>query len=428
MKTYTNPTCPTSASYPYTPLLSILFLAFITLGLLTKKIEPSIELTISFVAIGIVLMAVYDISVHKVHHHKETGLNFNKPQHNYNLRRILTKIWGQYVTFGLIYTFYNFFAEYKLDFYQPFFDMIHLIWPYLFIVTPFYITYIDQNMKKPHDALYHVGQLCCLNLHILHHNKNKLKQYALGWIVKAFFLPLMLLWTHKNTEYFYTFSETIRDFNFVKIALFSTIFLFSIDVYFAAIGYLSTLRIINAHIRSSQYLISGWMVTLVCYPPFDIIMPLYIMKKDENLWINWLQGTPILYLWGTLIIACVFLYTWATITFCYRFSNLTYRGIITNGPYMYFKHPAYLFKNIMWWLGAMPFLSHHGLRDAVLSTGGLTLISYIYYLRAKTEEKHLLQYKTYRKYCYWIEVEGFFAKIRKILEKTVQTPKWRILR
>ena len=39
-----------------------------------------------------------------------------------------------------------------------------------------------------------------------------------------------------------------------------------------------------------------------------------------------------------------------------RFSNLTHRGIITNGPYRYSKHPAYLAKNLSWWLVSMPFM------------------------------------------------------------------------
>lgn len=35
------------------------------------------------------------------------------------------------------------------------------------------------------------------------------------------------------------------------------------------------------------------------------------------------------------------IYAWATIMFGGRFSNLTHRGIITNGPYPWTKHPAY---------------------------------------------------------------------------------------
>ena len=37
-----------------------------------------------------------------------------------------------------------------------------------------------------------------------------------------------------------------------------------------------------------------------------------------------------------------------------RFSNLTYRGVLTNGPYAFTRHPAYLSKNLFWWCASMP--------------------------------------------------------------------------
>src|SRR5208283_2486604 len=108
-------------------------------------------------------------------------------------------------------------------------------------------------------------------------------------------------------------------------------------------------------------------------------------------WGAWLRGVPWLYeLWGCLIVLLVFFYVWSTVAFGARFSNLTHRGIITNGPYRYTKHPAYLAKNLSWWLIAMPFMPSgngaHFVRCCML----LGVLNGIYYLRAKTEERHLL--------------------------------------
>jgi len=48
----------------------------------------------------------------------------------------------------------------------------------------------------------------------------------------------------------------------------------------------------------------------------------------------------------------------------------------------------------------------------------LSFVSLIYYLRAKTEEKHLLNFKEYQDYYIWIENNGLWAKIKKKLKKS----------
>ena len=73
------------------------------------------------------------------------------------------------------------------------------------------------------------------------------------------------------------------------------------------------------------------------------------------------------------------------------FSNLTNRGIITNGVYAWCKHPAYVSKNLSWWLIAVPFVYYDKttylsvLRDCA----ALLALNGIYFLRARTEERHL---------------------------------------
>ena len=47
-------------------------------------------------------------------------------------------------------------------------------------------------------------------------------------------------------------------------------------------------------------------------------------------------------------------YAWATLALGLRASNLTNRGIVTTGPYRWLRHPAYVAKNLSWWIGATP--------------------------------------------------------------------------
>ncbi len=119
------------------------------------------------------------------------------------------------------------------------------------------------------------------------------------------------------------------------------------------------------------------------------------------------------YFFGGSIILLSAVYGLATVAFGYRMSNLTYRGIITDGPYRFTKHPAYLAKVISWWLISLPFFSISGTAVAVKQTLALAAISFVYYLRAKTEENHLSNYPEYVEYALWINENGGFRTFKK---------------
>ena len=97
-----------------------------------------------------------------------------------------------------------------------------------------------------------------------------------------------------------------------------------------------------------------------------------------------------------------------------RFSNLTHRGIITNGPYRYTKHPAYLAKNLSWWLLAMPFMVSDGVGAALSRCALLLCLNALYYLRAKTEERHLALDPVYVAYAAWIDEHGLLRWLNRV--------------
>jgi protein-S-isoprenylcysteine O-methyltransferase Ste14 len=124
---------------------------------------------------------------------------------------------------------------------------------------------------------------------------------------------------------------------------------------------------------------------------------------------------PWLYaLWGTMIIVLVIVYVWSTIVFGGRFSNLTHRGIITSGPYRYTKHPAYLAKNLSWWLVSMPFMINTGVLASLRCCVLLLMLNGVYYLRAKTEERHLSLDPVYRRYADWIDEHGLLRRAARL--------------
>jgi protein-S-isoprenylcysteine O-methyltransferase Ste14 len=199
------------------------------------------------------------------------------------------------------------------------------------------------------------------------------------------------------------------------VALFALLFV--IDVQIGTVGYLVTLRPLDAHIRSGNPFLGGWLAALICYPPFVFAFMggegILAYEIDTPGWAYWLEGhTAILWLWMAGLVFLTAVYAWATVAFGIRFSNLTYRGVLTNGPYRFTRHPAYLSKNLFWWLTTLPFLVSTGDPvQAIRNTVFLGLVSAIYYWRAKTEEAHLLaEDPKYRAYHAWMEHNGLVTR------------------
>ena len=119
--------------------------------------------------------------------------------------------------------------------------------------------------------------------------------------------------------------------------------------------------------------------------------------------------------WAAVIIALTVIYALCTVSFGLRFSNLTHRGIITDGPYRFTKHPAYLAKNLSWWLISVPFVSEQGWSAALRNCVLLGLLNSIYYVRARTEERHLSRDPGYVAYALWIDRHGLLAGVGRVL-------------
>ena len=118
----------------------------------------------------------------------------------------------------------------------------------------------------------------------------------------------------------------------------------------------------------------------------------------------------------SMILILELVYSLATVALGLRFSNLTYRGLVTGGPYRYTKHPAYVFKNISWWLISMPFMVwganwQLALRGCILLFG----VNILYYVRAKTEENHLSHYPEYVEYALKMNEKSIFVPLVKVL-------------
>ncbi|NBU89743.1 MAG: isoprenylcysteine carboxyl methyltransferase [Betaproteobacteria bacterium] len=346
-----------------------------------------------------------------------------KPQ--YSLPRTLKKWLGLHLTLAVIAFCYWTLREYQGDFFHPFFRIAQIIFPIFSAVSLPYIAWVDARMREPKDAYYLIGHQFTTGLSTLILKRKCLLTYSqihehlLGWIVKGFFTPLMFGFAVNNAHALFRFEP--QDLSFQKIFEVSLTTLYFIDCIWAAAGYVFALRLTDSHIRSSQPTWQGWVAALICYEPFSRgVWPSYMAYESQQTWLQWLgpdgaaaqalrhSALPpeaaatlaqTLYVtWGVAILVLIAVYTWATMSFGLRFSNLTHRGIITSGPYRFLKHPAYLCKNLSWWLISMPFMLSTTWQDSLRHCAMLLLANAVYYWRAKTEEKHLLSDRNYQAY------------------------------
>ena len=378
------------------------------LGLLAvRNFHPSpVAEILLILALTAVPMLLMDILVLKVHRRSTTGLDWGRVA-DFSVGRSAIKILGLGSTLGCLLLCYWLFPEYGATQYAVVFDFFKATWPYLIAFSLVYVFVIDAFMTDPRDGYWQAG--CLVIGRFKEIDRKVFGQYCLGWLVKGFFIPFMIsvFVGDINAIFASGFLRGIRGFQ--SFYDFGFALSYGIDTAFGALGYLLTLRIADAHMRSTEPTVLGWLVALACYPPFWPQLSSQFLPYEAHAvyWGGWFESQTVLYdIWGTLILCCLGIYAWSTVTFGCRFSNLTHRGILTNGPYRWSKHPAYVSKNLSYWLIAVPFISRTGTADAVRGCLMLGLVNFIYFLRAGTEERHLSRDPTYIAYALWMNDHG----------------------
>ncbi len=227
---------------------------------------------------------------------------------------------------------------------------------------------------------------------------DKIEKTALLFIlVKFFFLPIMLNFFLDN--YFSVKSQlpiliqtsslfSLNGFNFTIFPFLLALF-FLIDTLWFAFGYAFESVSLKNRIRSVEPTIIGWLVALICYPPFNNFLTRFTnwYANEYILFFN----NEITFIARIVIILLLGIYVSATLALGTKSSNLTNRGIVSRGPYSVIRHPAYISKNLIWWITIIPIASW----PAIF---GMAVWSGIYHIRTITEERHLSQDPDYIEY------------------------------
>ena len=201
---------------------------------------------------------------------------------------------------------------------------------------------------------------------------------------------------------------------FSRLRWFSYLFivniLFSIDVGCYSLGYFTESTLLKNRIKSVDNTPAGILFCLACYSPFMYATTAYIsffqdnhqlnVYNDVNHWLTWVFHYSELIFIVIFVAASVALFT--------KGSNLTNRGIVKKWPYSVVRHPAYSAKIVYWWFTVFPlfFTNFQAtdfniikyLLDSLFIILSMCAWMIIYYFRALTEERHLMQDPEYREY------------------------------
>jgi hypothetical protein len=396
--------------------MALLGLAAFVLGIwLVRALRPwDSAFMPSLLLMSVVAVALLgaDLLFNRVHRRASTGLDFAR--HDPSLARTAVKLLGLLGSMAFVAVGYLVFPVYSDPLYGPYFAMLQWLVPAWLAAAIPYFYLVDQRMSEPHDGYWQMGQVLLLRWRMV--DAALFGQHLLGWLVKGFFLPLMFGYVCQDMQRLLDFGEGGAQDGFAPLYQAGYAGMYFLDVTLVAVGYLVTFRLTDTHIRSTEPTLLGWAVALACYEPFwSFISGRYLAYRNSYGWQDWLADSPAPYMaWGSLILLLTLVYVWATLSFAARFSNLTHRGIITNGPYRFSKHPAYVAKNLSWWLIAAPFLASGGPRDGVLRCLMLLGVNALYWLRARTEERHLSWDPVYVQYALWMEEHGWLRHVTRL--------------
>jgi len=353
---------------------------------------------------------------------KQYGVFFGKALINYALYLLLL---------GIVVAFFHTAGEYgfrkEAPYYKAWFRFLDMVViGYLWAGLPYVIltrAFKHDPEADRRDAAWLLGRLLAFPVAKLTGLKTIKpdfseadKKIVRALLVKLFFTPLMTVFfigqfPHliSNVGYLLdnlpgaiasgNYSHRVFNSDFFNISI---AFIFSIDVALAWCGYVVNSRWVDNQTASAEPSVLGWVVCIVCYPPFQMFLGLYYSSPGEREVLRF-DNQWMISIFTFMMVCSYIVYMSATLWFGVRFSNLTNRGIIRKGPFAYIRHPAYASKNFAWWCVMFPAIlynaTHTGIEVAIMQTLGLMLMTWIYYMRAMTEERHLSADPMYGDYC-----------------------------
>lgn len=305
--------------------------------------------------------------------------------------------------------------EYNKDMYQLWRNLYPSYATILVLLAPFYFLLCEYTLGSKHDIYFYIGRFSLFTFLRRVWTRPILRQGLLLWLVKLFFLPIMLGSLHYGVVYFLKNPPQTAFNDYYRFFDIAWELILSMDVALAVVGYTLSLRLLGTQVISTDPTWRGWIGTLICYFPFSsVLYGSYLTYEDGLRWGNIIPGDTLwYYLYGTILLTVHLLYLSGSLNFGIRYSNLSHRGILTDGLFRLTKHPAYLFKNIGWWMIGLPFITNMGLKAGIANCLLLGGVNAVYWWRARTEEMHLSRDPAYVAYALSMNERSILAFLGK---------------
>jgi hypothetical protein len=216
-------------------------------------------------------MIMADLLVRRVHRRHSTGLVWDRRAAGIDPGRVIVKLFGLVLTLACLAVVYWVVPEYQRKFFEPFWAALQLVGPWLVPVVIIYFGFVDARMEKPRDSYWILGALLFRRVRLADldvEDRHELKHHALAWIIKGFYLPLMFVYLGQAIDGLAAWSLESVFTSIDRFAFFAIRLSLAVDLAFVVIGYSLMIRLIDAHTRTGNPFMYGWVFTMVLYQPF----------------------------------------------------------------------------------------------------------------------------------------------------------------
>lgn len=290
------------------------------------------------------------------------------------------------------------------------------------IISPLYFLMLERFGKAPeaNDEVLILARtiksvLSTRKLEIDRALRSSLMNLARNILLKFFFVPTLLAssvhfwgeWEHYalglypllNSAYIQTLNQKqlIGLLTQIHVCLYHFCTAAGTTMPFA--GYLLSMRLLGNEVKSTDTTFSGWMFMIISYQPLCVLINMFLARTAITWPLQiWQSNFVLTLLLSSIVPLSVILNTSADLTLGLKFSNVSYRGVISHGLYSIIRHPAYTTKCIGWAFALIPSMiaSPAMLIQGIL--GWIALVA-LYVMRALTEERHLCKFDDYKSYC-----------------------------
>lgn len=172
----------------------------------------------------------------------------------------------------------------------------------------------------------------------------------------------------------------------------------TINLTVLAISYLSDLDLFKNKIKSVDTTPLGVISCIMCYYPIVILTEKFLQVTEDSLLP--VSNPTVLALLNLFAIIANIGMTLAILRLGTKSGNLTNRGIVTGFPYNIVRHPEYSMQIFYIIITTIPLYiaADMGYADKFFVTITTLAWIFIYYLRAITEERHLIKDSKYQEY------------------------------